>query len=234
MNLSTKGDPTASGPRGGPAGDRLKQLRFFLEMEHYADEELVASYNGSVTTEEAEPYLGELLGRYHKKVIRWCLHMTGRREDAADLAQEIFMKVMNHLERFRGESRFSTWLYQIARNHCRDFLKQRRHELFQPLEDSESFFNLPAPSGPSIEMRLDRQEALKVFMNSVNTSLTDLEKNVAYMHFADGMTLSDITQMLALTNKSGAKAYLVSAKRKLRKRMARWLQSHNIEVAKLF
>lgn len=205
-----------------------------LVSEHHTDEQLIEYYNRSAMAEEATPYLEELLRRYRKKVIYWCFRMTGQREEASDLAQEIFLKVCHHLRAFRRESRFSTWLYQIARNHCADFLKRRRPQLFESLEDSDKVFNLPAPAGPAIEQRLDRQEAIKVFMNLVNTTLTDTERKVAYMHFMDGLKLPEITQLLALTNKSGAKAYLVSAKRKLQERMARWLQGRGINVSELF
>src|SRR5262249_25445220 len=148
----------------------------------------------STTAEEATVYLEELLGRYRKKVIYWCLCMTGQREEAADLAQDIFLKVLNHLGTFRGESRFSTWLYQIARNHCNDFLKRRRLQLFEPLADA--VIDRPADARLPIEQKLDRQEILKVFMDTVSTSLTDVEKKVAYMHFADGVTLPEITRLL--------------------------------------
>lgn len=198
----------------------------------YTDEDLVQYYKRSATAEEAEPYLEELLGRYRRKVIGWCLSMTSRREEASDLAQEISLKVLTHLSSFRAESRFSTWLYQIVRNHCSDFLKRRQRERIVSIEDSAIGHTMG--TSPTIEKHLDRKEVLNVFSQVVNSALTDMERKVAYMHFADGLKLPEITSLLALTNKSGAKAYLVSAKRKLRAQMARWLENRGIYVSELF
>jgi len=56
--------------------------------------------------------------RHHVKVARWCLSVTGDRESAADLAQENLRKAYQNLSYFKGQSKFSTWLYSITRNHC--------------------------------------------------------------------------------------------------------------------
>ena len=51
-----------------------------------------------------------LIGRYQKKIYNFALRMTGNREDALDLMQEIFLSVYRNLERFRGDASFSAWL----------------------------------------------------------------------------------------------------------------------------
>ncbi len=203
-----------------------------LVSTRLTDEELIQHYNRSTTAGEAEGYLEELLSRYRNKVISWCLHLTGSTEEASDLAQDIFLKLLNGLSSFRGESRFSTWLYQITRNHCNDFFKRRHHESLESFD--ESIIKHVRSEAPSLEQRLDRTDLLKNFMSIVKTALTEMERKVAYMHFADGLTLSEITSLLGLTNKSGAKAYLVSAKRKLQERMSRLICSRGINASGRF
>ena len=68
----------------------------------------------------------ELLVReYEKNVYNLALRMTGNSEDAYDMSQEAFIKAYNSLSSFRGDSKFSVWLYRIVSNVCLDFLRSR-------------------------------------------------------------------------------------------------------------
>jgi RNA polymerase sigma-70 factor (ECF subfamily) len=70
----------------------------------------------------------DLVRRYQARVRRLCASMLSNDAEADDAAQEIFLKAYRSLNRFRGASAFSTWLYRIAANHCRDLLRSRlRH-----------------------------------------------------------------------------------------------------------
>ena len=66
-----------------------------------------------------------LVTEYEKGVYAITLRMTGNAEDAADMTQETFLKAYNSLQAFRGDSKFSVWLYRIASNLCLDFLRSR-------------------------------------------------------------------------------------------------------------
>lgn len=70
--------------------------------------------------------LGELLGAYHKRIYHLCFRMSGREEDAADLAQDAMMKAIHHIEGFNGASRFSTWLVRIAMNLCISHMRKAK------------------------------------------------------------------------------------------------------------
>ena len=67
----------------------------------------------------------KLVTEYEKAVYAIALRMTGNAEDAADMTQETFIKAYNSLQSFRGDSKFSVWLYRIANNVCLDFLRSR-------------------------------------------------------------------------------------------------------------
>ncbi len=69
-----------------------------------------------------------LVRKYRNEVYALCFYFTRNREDAWDLAQDVFVKAWRALRRFRGDASFKTWLMRIAANHCKDHLKKRRLE----------------------------------------------------------------------------------------------------------
>jgi RNA polymerase sigma-70 factor (ECF subfamily) len=70
--------------------------------------------------------LGLLVTRWQQPLLQFVSRMLPQQEDARDVCQETFLRVWNKAHRFRQGSRFSTWLYQIALNLCRDQLRKRR------------------------------------------------------------------------------------------------------------
>lgn len=69
-----------------------------------------------------------LVKEYEKNVYNLALRMTGNSEDAYDMSQEAFIKAYNSLSSFRGDSKFSVWLYRIVSNVCLDFLRSRNRK----------------------------------------------------------------------------------------------------------
>ena len=68
----------------------------------------------------------EIYSQHEKMVFNLALRMTGSPEDAAELAQEVFLRVYRHLERFRGGSTLKTWVFRIALNCCRSRFRRKR------------------------------------------------------------------------------------------------------------
>lgn len=79
---------------------------------------------------------GEIVDRYSGRLINVALMMVGDRHEAEDLAQEAFIRAYRGLGNFRGRARFSSWLYQITLNLCRDHLKARSRR-GQRMEEAE-------------------------------------------------------------------------------------------------
>ena len=77
-----------------------------------------------------ERAFNELVSLYEGRVFRMVLRMLGRRDEAEDMAQEVFVQVFKAIGQFRGESKLSTWVYRIAVNLCKNRSKylSRRHE----------------------------------------------------------------------------------------------------------
>ena len=67
----------------------------------------------------------EIYQAYEEMVFNLALRLSGDRERAADLSQEIFLRIYRHLEGFRGRSSLKTWIYRVAVNHCRSRLRRR-------------------------------------------------------------------------------------------------------------
>lgn len=187
-----------------------------VQFDHFSDEELIQKAR-SESGPAAAASLEALFQRYYSKVAYWCLRVCGSREEAADLAQEVFLRVHSRLGSFRGESRFSTWLYQVTRSVAINHGEAARRRT-APLTDME---NAPDPADPEpaadeILVRSQDIAGLRAVMEEV---LEPLEARVLYLHYALGVTLPRITEMLELENRSGAKAYIVSGLRKLRRRL---------------
>jgi RNA polymerase sigma-70 factor, ECF subfamily len=206
---------------------RDKAVAIIPEMgwQDLTDEALIARYRaeaGQVQADhaQAEQYLNELFRRHHVKVARWCLSVTGDRESAADLAQEICVKAYQNLSYFKGESKFSTWLYSITRNHCLNAVRSRASA---PQMDSDELLMDTLPDvKDSALAQVERKQQADIARQLINETLEETEKAVFTMHFGEELPLDVITRMLNLTNASGAKAFLVSAKRKLDRAAKRW------------
>lgn len=86
-----------------------------------SDEELVGAIRRGDTDS-----LAVLVGRWEKPLYRFVYRMLPRKEDVNDVCQETFLRVLSKAHRFKQGSRFSTWLYQIALNLCRDQVRRRK------------------------------------------------------------------------------------------------------------
>src|SRR5215813_8498203 len=80
--------------------------------------------------ERDERAFREMVETYQDRVYNLLFRMIGRREEAEDLAQEVFVTVFKSIDQFRGESKLSTWLYRVAVNHCKNRVKylSRRYD----------------------------------------------------------------------------------------------------------
>ncbi len=187
-------------------------------MNELSDEELVASYRSRPGTAQGERSINELFQRHHRRVALWCLRITGDRESAADLAQEVLLKAFRNLDSFRSESKFSTWLYAITRNHCFNRIKADASE---PLAlGGEELGEFPDRT-PGPDRELERQSELQLARELIQSSLDEIETQVFTLHYAEQLPLDAITRLLKLGNQSGAKAYIVSARRKLARALER-------------
>ena len=181
----------------------------------FSDEELLARARQS-SGAERDALVNELFARHYERVARWCLRFTGDRERAADLAQDVFLKAHRHLDSFKAAARFSTWLYSIARNESLSQLQRAG----PPTDSDEVLADVAAMAAAPDELASRSQQTQRV-REFLAATLDHLERTVYVLHYGDDMPLDAITRLLRLTNTSGAKAYIVSARRKLAKAVQR-------------
>jgi RNA polymerase sigma-70 factor (ECF subfamily) len=157
--------------------------------------------------------LNELFGRYHSRVAVWCLRMTGDRNSAADLAQDVLLKAWRNLDSWQGQSKFSTWLYSIMRNHC---INERTARSVRPEGACDPLDFEISDQSSRPDKQAERNSEMRRMNELIGAALDATEARVMTLHYGDELPLDAITRLLSLTNLSGAKAYIVSARRKLK------------------
>ena len=123
------------------------------------------------------------------------------------------MRAFRNLDNYRGECRFSTWLYVIARNQSMTALQKRATE---PVWVANTLaLDLPDRSSSDFYAIFEKDQTRKRNWRFIVDTLNSIEAKVMMLHYGEEVPLNTVSRMLGLTNKSGAKAYVVSARRKL-------------------
>ena len=143
----------------------------------------------------------KLVIEYEKSVYNIALRMTGNSEDASDMTQEAFIKAYNSLQSFRGDSKFSVWLYRIATNVCLDFLRSRSRKptVSLSVEDNEGEeVQLDvADESQSPELLLDRQMTRESVRRGLDT-LSPEYRQILLLREIQGLSYDEISQALGL------------------------------------
>src|SRR5713226_7385460 len=125
---------------------------------------------------------GELVRRYEGKIFRLAQHVTQNREDAEDVLQETFMKAYEHLEQFKGDSKFYTWIVRIAVNQALMKLRKRKTDKSVSLDETidtgeDTLVREIAAWEEDPEQRFSREE-LGQILDSAIQSLEPLYRSV--------------------------------------------------------
>lgn len=190
-------------------------------MDELSDETLIARWQAEQQSgSSGDQWLDELFRRHYERVSLWCLRFAGTRDAAADLAQEVFTNAYRSLGAFRRDCSFTTWLYTITRHQCLNAIRARA---MRTREDrgSLNLENVRDANAADPELKLDREISMRVFQRLLRDSLNETERRVLVLHYVDELPLDCVTRLLGLTNASGAKAYVVSARRKLSRAVRR-------------
>ena len=158
-----------------------------------------------------------LVAAYEKNVFNVALQMTGNREDAQDMTQEAFLKAYSSLSSFRGDSKFSSWLYRIVSNVCLDFKRRqgRRPSSALTVEDDEGE-NIQldiADESQSPEALLERKmtrEAVRAGLQQ----LPDEQRQILLLREIQGLSYEEIGEAMGL-EAGTVKSRIFRARKKL-------------------
>lgn len=172
----------------------------------FSDADLIAR----VLLHDDENAFAELVRRYQSPVRGFLLKMTnGDAHLADDLAQETFLKAWRKLDAFRGESRFSTWLFSIAHNQWRMHARTRKEALLEELPEPPPEPETADPS-PDGRLRMDLAEALK--------ALTPAERAAIVLCCQNGLSHEEAARALDCPVGT-VKTHVLRGREKLRRRL---------------
>ena len=166
---------------------------------------------------------GELVDRYQLAVWKLAYSFTGNFEDARELSQNGFVKAYRNLSRFRGTAQFSTWLYRIVANECKDFLKRKaRQPAWVPLLQVDSasgeevlFETEDLASGP--RDLLDQKERAKNISRAIG-ELPMKQRAAFILCHLQGVPLKEAAEVMGI-RLGTVKTHLFRATERLRIRL---------------
>ncbi|MBU4263496.1 MAG: sigma-70 family RNA polymerase sigma factor [Proteobacteria bacterium] len=157
---------------------------------------------------------------YQTKIYNLALNYVKSPEEAQDLAQDIFVTVYRSLPKLREKNKFSSWLYQIAINHCRNrYKKLCRRGYFSniSLDDEESFLQIAGDEGP--EKLLQRKNTITLVRATID-SMAEAEKEIILLRDIQELAYEEISDILDIplgTVKSKLNRARTSLKDRLKK-----------------
>src|SRR5499433_3085659 len=158
----------------------------------WTDEELVArSISGDADS------FNELVLRWERPIYALAYRVIGREEDARDVCQETFLRAYRALGGFRGQAKFSSWLYRIALNLCRDWVrKERRAPVVQAPEDVD-LLEMAAAAEPSesIEDLVARKDLARSVERAM-ALLPEEQRTAIVLKEYHGLTFQEIADLL--------------------------------------
>ena len=164
---------------------------------------------------------GKLLEDFQKKVFATCISFVPNKEDAEDIAQEVFVEVFNSIHKFKGQSKLSTWIYRITTNKCLEFIRKRntkkRFAFLQsitgnetPMDKTNYFTEMNHPG-----IILENKEKSETMFFAIN-QLPEAQKVVFTLHKLDSMSYQEISDIID-KSVSSVESLMFRAKKNLQK-----------------
>ena len=156
------------------------------------DEELVArSISGDADS------FNELILRWERPIYALAYRTIGREEDARDVCQETFLRAFRALPGFRGQAKFSSWLYRIALNLCRDWIRRERRTPVAQAPEGVDLIELAGETSPSdsVEELVARREIGRAVARAM-ADLPEEQRTAIILKEYHGLTFQEIADML--------------------------------------
>ncbi|MBT3741430.1 MAG: sigma-70 family RNA polymerase sigma factor [Polaribacter sp.] len=170
-----------------------------------------------------------LIDDYQQKVFHTCISFVPNKEDAEDIAQEVFLEVYKSIGKFKGNSKLSTWIYKICTNKCLEFIRKKnakkRLVFIQrilgneiPLDKTNFFTEFNHPG-----ILLEHKERSETIYLAINT-LPESQKTVFTLAKLDGKTYQEIVEITG-KSMSSVESIMFRAKKNLQKKLANFYKN---------
>ncbi len=168
-----------------------------------SDEELVNLY----TNDGEESAFDEIVSRYSDRIYGFAFRITRNTSDAEEVFQEVFLTLTKKLDTFRGESKFSSWLYRVTVNASYMYLRsQKKHESNISLENYVPYDDKGTLMGRIMDkdwssrpdIVIYGKEALKIIDESIN-ELPESYRTVFHLRDIDGLSNEEVADILEIT-----------------------------------
>jgi RNA polymerase sigma-70 factor (ECF subfamily) len=136
---------------------------------------------------------GALVRRHQDRIVRHLLNLTGSREDALELAQEVFIKAWEALPSWRPDAQFHTWVYRIASNAAMDVLRRRKVVQFVALEDD---YDAPSQQ-PGPEAQLQGRQRLRK-LDAALARLPAEQREIILLREVEGLSYDELAAALSI------------------------------------
>ena len=157
-----------------------------------SDEELVALSIGG----DRESF-NQLILRWERPIYALAYRTLGREEEARDICQETFLRAFRALPNFRGQAKFSSWLYRIALNLCRDWMRKERRAPVVQAPENVDIFELAAAAEPSesIDDLVARKDMTRLVEKAM-AKLPDEQRTAILLKEYHGLTFQEIADLV--------------------------------------
>jgi len=159
-----------------------------------------------VEQEEYEILLEEAMNEYGQSILQLVYSYVRNSTVSEDLTQEIFVKFYNSLPTYSKQSSLKTWLWRIAINHCKDYLKSWYVRKMQFTEHIHTMFE---SSKEMIEEEMVKKEESEELVQNV-MSLPLKYRELIYLHYFEGYTIKEIAELLSINSNTIYKLWIGS------------------------
>lgn len=167
--------------------------------------------------------INNLVDEYYGKVYKLCLFYLKSKEEAEDLVQEVFFKVLKKKSSFKGESDIYTWIYRIAVNTILNYIKRKKIVRFLSFEDASGkgdFKAIEYADDPAVKLETEEQKRIEISKLEKGIGLlSDREKTAFYLFHYDLLKQKEIAEIMK-TSVSAVEALVHKATKKIRENLA--------------
>ncbi len=190
-----------------------------MTITGHSDEEII-----NRTLKGDQPAFAQLVERYKNYVFTLILRFIDNREDAEEIAQDVFVKAYRSLADFRGDSKFSTWLFTISRTTCLSFLRKKKLDI-QSLDNEKTGLQLENRES-AFHANLVEQKSRHAMLNQAISMLSPDDAQVLNLFYKGDQTLEEIGKIMRLDSNT-VKVKLHRARQRLKDKMEKYF-SHEV------